>query len=89
MAHYAFAYRADGQLEDVTLPNGAVNRYEFDGYGTLYRILADNGGLSIELGRSYFDEDLVLEKRRRLRCRHCCARSTTSAASLRSNRLKR
>ncbi|MEK7425178.1 MAG: hypothetical protein AAB131_15210, partial [Actinomycetota bacterium] len=47
MARYQFAYRADGQLQSVTLPNEAVNKYEIDGYGTLYRILADQGGLNV------------------------------------------
>src|SRR5690606_2177568 len=66
MARYQFSYRKDGQLESVTTPNGAVNRYEIDGYGTLFRIVADVQGVGVELGRSYFDQDLVLSKRRRL-----------------------
>ncbi|MBI5851316.1 MAG: hypothetical protein HZB39_09860 [Planctomycetes bacterium] len=66
MARYQFGYRVDGQLETVTLPNDAVNKYEIDGYGTLYRIVADQGGLGVELGRSYFDSDLVLKRQRRL-----------------------
>jgi YD repeat-containing protein len=65
-ARYQFAYRADGQLRSVTLPSGSVNRYEIDGYGTLFRIVADEGGLSVDLGRSYFDDDLVLRKRRKM-----------------------
>ncbi|MBK8980701.1 MAG: hypothetical protein IPM29_32775 [Planctomycetes bacterium] len=66
MARYAFSYRDDGQILEVELPNGSTNRYEIDGYGTLYRIIADFGGENVELGRSYYDDDLVLARRSRL-----------------------
>ncbi|MFO1052224.1 MAG: RHS repeat-associated core domain-containing protein [Planctomycetota bacterium] len=62
MARYQFAYRVDGQFASLTLPNGALNNYEIDGYGTMYRITADVGGLNVRLVRSYFDDDLVLRK---------------------------
>jgi RHS repeat-associated protein len=68
MVRYAFAYGSDGEIETVTLPNGAVTRYEIDGYGTLYRILSDAGAgsLNVESGRLYFDNDLALSQARRL-----------------------
>lgn len=61
LLHYALDYDTGGRVTSVTMPNGSVTEYVFDGYGTLYKATGDTGtgGLSLELGRRYFDSDLM------------------------------
>lgn len=68
MVRYAYDYRTDdGTLNSVTLPNGSTNQFVVDGYGTLYKIIGDVGGTGLDLGRAYYDNDLMLaETRKRL-----------------------
>lgn len=48
------------------LPNGAVIDYQIDGYGQLYKTVADSGGLAVESLRRYFDADGVPSKLKKL-----------------------
>ena len=63
MAHYVFQYGASGLPGSVTLPNGSRIRYTHDGYATLYKVEAEKAADTwLELGRQYFDADLMPRK---------------------------
>src|SRR5690606_13435888 len=66
MAHYAFAWEANNLPKEVTLPNGSKIKYTYDGYRTLYKIEASDATTVLELGRNYYDNDLVPSKSRRV-----------------------
>jgi YD repeat-containing protein len=66
MVHYALLWSDNGLLKEMTLPNGGKLRYTYDGYKTLYKTEAYNGQGWIELGRQYFDSDLLIARRRQL-----------------------
>jgi RHS repeat-associated protein len=55
-----------GRVVQVTAPNGAVTSYVWDGYGTLYKAIGDEGtgGINQDLGKYYFDSDLVVHQRK-------------------------
>ena len=51
----SYSYRADHTLERVTLPSGAVTRMVHDGYGFVYKVVLDEGGLDVVRWRYWYD----------------------------------
>ncbi len=67
LLRYQVDYDLEGRVETMTAPNGTVTSYVWDGYGTLYKSVGDPGTtphIAQELGRYYFDSDLVLKELR-------------------------